>query len=164
MGLEDVVLYGIVVIAIVLLIFCFFGATNLCNPFTQLTQCTWLANCLDCARCCGISRNPSSVQKAKVVDANKKKKEKEEENKDAGQESVNRRDLVDLAILEQLRLANKLANERKRQNSRSSNSEEQRLLNQARAEEGRAGKQPDSDSVPAPVPASVPQASRRSSI
>ena len=153
MGLEDVVLYGIVVIAIVLLIFCFFGATNLCNPFTQLTQCTWLANCLDCARCCGISGNPSTVYKAKVLEANKKKKEEEEENKDAGQESVNRGDLMDLAIL--------LANERKRQNSRRPNSEElQRLLEQARAaeedparaEEGRAGEEPDSDTAPAPVP------------
>jgi len=67
MGLEDVVLYGIVLIAIVLLVFCFFGATNLCNPFTQLTRCTWLADCLDCAGCCGIARNRSSLQNANVV-------------------------------------------------------------------------------------------------
>ena len=72
MGLEDVVLYGIVLIGIVLLVFCFFGATNLCNPFTQLTRCTWLADCLDCAGCCGIARNSSSLQDANVVEKNKR--------------------------------------------------------------------------------------------
>ena len=159
MALSDIVLYGLVVVGLLLLLFCFFGCARL-NPFDCLTSCGWLRNCLDCARICGISRSPTEVVEAKVVKKSKAKKAVEDDMRDEetpASDRERRLRLLELAILQ-----DRLRPQRYERPSRSElqrlreASERGRLLEE---EKGEPEPEPEPELRPAPATPSYDQRS-----
>lgn len=136
MVLVDIVLYGILVVFAIGVLFCFFGCTNICNPFEQLTKCGWLRDCLDCFRCCGLTRSPQEVRDARRVADAKAKAKKD------GERELSTAELERLLLLAQL---TKFENDRSGKFDRSSRRD---------LEEGRA---PDEDEPVAPLKAEPAQ-------
>lgn len=65
----------VMIVAVVLMFFmCCFGMCGLVNPFEQLSRCTFCANCCDCGRVCGWSRNNEEVVEVEVVNNIKPKR------------------------------------------------------------------------------------------